>query len=504
MVVAEQNGAAADTQGIPVENPVTGEVIGTVPQSTTEQVQAAVDSARAAQAAWAARSTNERAAIIKKWAALLWEDQQNAMRVIRDETGKNDTGAFLEIVVTDAYAMYYAQHGPRILKPKRRSPAFPLLQHGRVYYKPHGVVGYITPWNYPFALAFMDIVPALVAGNSIVIKPSEITPYSVLYGVELLHQAGVPKDVAQVVTGDGKVGAALVDIVDYVCFTGSTAVGRKVAMRAAERLIPYSLELGGKDAMIVLADADIELAASYVFIGACENAGQMCISIERVYVEDAIYDHFVERVRHYAGELIVGPGDGFEVHVGSLTNLREIERAERHIEDAVAKGAELISGGKRRPDLGPLFFEPGVLINVDHTMQVMQEETFGPLIPIMRVANVDEAVRLANDSPYGLSGAVFTKDLKRGEQIATRLDTGDISVNRTSAVAAAPRLPWGGQKDSGMGRRGGPEGLLRFVSQQSVVVDKQIGMKPALGLVDPQTLMALKVMRNLRKVFPFI
>jgi len=504
MVVAEQNGATADTQGIPVENPVTGQVIGTVPQSTREDVQAAVEKARAAQVAWGDRTPRDRAHIIQKWVKMLWEDQQNAMRIIREETGKNDTGAFIEIMVTDTLASYYVQHGPRLLKPQRRSPAFPLLQHGRVYYKPHGVVGYITPWNYPLTLAMIDIVPALIAGNTIVIKPSEITPYSVIYAIDLMHQAGVPKDAAIVVTGDGEVGAALVDMVDYVCFTGSTATGRKVAVRAAERLIPYSLELGGKDAMIVLADADIELAASYVFIGACENAGQMCTSIERVYVENAIYDHFVERVRHYAGELTIGPSDGFEVNVGSLTNLREIERAERHIEDAIAKGADLISGGKRRPDLGPLFFEPGVLINVDHSMLVMQEETFGPLIPIMRVPNVEEAIRLANDSPYGLSGAIFTKDRKRGEQIATRLNTGDITVNRTNSVPASPRLPWGGQKDSGMGRRGGPEGLMRFVSPQSVVVDKQIGMKPALGLIDPQTLMAAKMMRTVRRLLPFI
>jgi aldehyde dehydrogenase (NAD+)/succinate-semialdehyde dehydrogenase/glutarate-semialdehyde dehydrogenase len=304
--------------------------------------------------------------------------------------------------------------------------------------------------------------------------------------------------------GDGRTGRALVDQVDYVAFTGSTAVGREVGKRAAERLIPHSLELGGKDPLIVMADADIEQAASGVLRGALENAGQVCVSTERVYVEEPIYDQFVERLRHWAEKLTVGNEGGFEVHVGSMTSEREMLRAENHIKNAVEKGAAVIYGGDRRPDLGPYFLEPTILVNVDHTMDIMQEETFGPLIPIMRVRDVDEALRLANDSEYGLSGAIFTRDLKRGEALATRIDSGDVSINRPQFVAGTPSLPWGGQKNSGIGRRGGPEGLMRFVAPQSILTDSLRGSLPALGHIDPITLRLILLLRRIRRYVSFI
>ncbi len=499
--MATSNGAHA-TAAIDVFNPVTGTLIGRVPNTSRPEVLAAVERAQDAGRLWSALGVEERCRLLRRFGDLLWENQQDAMRVIRDETGKNDTGAFIEIVGIDNAVNFYVQNAPGWLAPERRQPIFPIIQYARVYHKPHGVVGFITPWNYPMMLAIVDAIPALIAGNTAIIKPSEITPYSTLYAVGLMHQAGIPPHVVQVVTGDGKTGAALNETVDYVCFTGSTATGKKVAVQAAERLIPFSLELGGKDAMIVLEDADIELAASAVFIGACENAGQMCTSIERVYVEAPIYDDFVQRVRENAQKLTIGTGDGFDVHVGSMTNERELLRVEEHIRDAVEKGAEVIYGGRRRPELGPLFIEPAVLIHVDHAMKVMKEETFGPLIPIMKVSNVEEAIRLANDSEYGLSGAVFTRDLDKGERVATRIDTGDISVNRNAAAQASPALPWGGQKHSGYGRRGGKEGLMRFTTTQSIVVDRQIGTKPALSLIDPATLMAIKAIRVLRRWIP--
>ncbi|RMG76010.1 MAG: aldehyde dehydrogenase family protein [Chloroflexi bacterium] len=491
--------------GISVKNPVTGQEIGVVPKSTRDDVQAAVERAQDAQLAWGAASVEERCRVIRKWGDLIWENQERVMRVIRDETGKNDTGAFIEIIGLDNYIAYYTKHASEFLRPERRQPIFPIIQRGKVYHKPLGVVGVISPWNYPMMLAFLDAVPALLAGNTVVIKPSEITPFSALVTADLAYQAGVPEHVIQIVTGDGETGAALVDYVDMICFTGSTATGRKVAVQAAERLIPFSLELGGKDAMIVLADADLDIAASAAITGSCENAGQMCISIERIYVEEKIYDRFVEKVKTLIHQMTMGAGDGLDIHMGSMTNERELLRVEEHIKDAVEKGAEVIYGGKRRPDLGPLFFEPTILINVDHSMKIMKEETFGPVIPIMKVYNVDEAVRLANDTEYGLSGSVFTRNLALGERIATRLNTGDVSVNRTQAVPASAAMSWGGQKYSGFGgRRGDKEGILRFTATQSILVDTQIGYKPGLTILDPTTLMFLKLMRLARRYVPFL
>jgi succinate-semialdehyde dehydrogenase/glutarate-semialdehyde dehydrogenase len=500
-MMVSPNGTHAPT-AIEVFNPVTGGLIGRVPNTSPETVIAAVERAQDAGRLWQALGVEERCRLLRRFGDLLWQNQQEAMRVIREETGKNDTGAFIEMAGIDNAVTFYAHHAPRWLAPERRKALFPLIQYGRVYHKPYGVVGFISPWNYPMMLAIADAVPALIAGNTVIIKPSEITPYSVLYAVGLMHQAGIPPHVVQVVTGDGKTGSALIDHVDYVCFTGSSATGKKVAMQAAQRLIPCSLELGGKDAMIVLADANIDLAAASVFIGACENAGQMCTSVERVYVEAPIYDEFIQRVQHFAQGITLSAGDGFDVHMGSMTNERELLRVEAQIKDAVKKGAEILSGGKRRPDIGPLFFEPTVLIHVDHSMKVMKEETFGPVIPIMKVSHVEEAIRLANDSEYGLAGSVFTRDLDRGERIATQINTGSVSINRPAATQAAPAVPWGGRKQSGYSSRGGIEGLMRFTTTQSIVVDRQIGMKPALSLLDPSTLTAFKLMRMVRQWFP--
>lgn len=500
----DTNSTAVNGTRITVTNPVSGAIIGAVPAATSDEVTTAVERARLAQRSWGALDARERARILRRWGDLLWARRSEIMRVIRDETGKNETGAFLEVLVLETLVSYYSHHAPRILRPQRRAALLPLIQKGRVYYKPYGVVGCITPWNYPLLNALLDLVPALYAGNTAILKPSEIAPFSAMRAVELMHEAGVPADVVQVVTGAGDTGAALVERVDYVAFTGSTSVGREIAVRAAERLIPYTLELGGKDPLIILNDADVELAAAGVLKGALENAGQVCISTERVYAEAGIYERFVERLLHYAHQLSIGADDGFEVHVGSMTNEREVQRCEAQIEDAVRKGARVVFGGKRRPDLGPLFFEPTILVDVDHTMQIMQDETFGPLIPVMRVADAQEAVRLANDSIYGLSGAIFTKDLRRGQQLARQIESGDICINRTQILAGTHSMPWGGFKASGVGRRGGPEGLLRFVATQSIVTDNLFGQKPALTLADPLSLRIMLLLRVLRRYIPFI
>jgi succinate-semialdehyde dehydrogenase / glutarate-semialdehyde dehydrogenase len=495
----------ADREQIAVKNPVSGEVIGHVPVTTPDEVRQAAARARAAQPVWEALGVKARARLLRRWGDRLWDDQKTAIQTIRRETGKTQMGGWEEVAVIDNTISYYCQHAPRLLRPQTRRTTIPIKHTGRVYFKPHGVAGFITPWNYPLNNTFIDLIPALIAGNTVLLKPSEITPFTALYAVDLMHKAGIPQDVIQVVTGAGSTGAALLDVVDYVSFTGSTATGRKIAVRAAERLIPCSLELGGKDPLIVLKDADIDLAATEAIVGAAsENSGQVCISTERVYVESAVYDQFVDRIKHYARQLKIGAGDGYDVHIGSLTNERELLRAEAQVKDAVAKGAQVIHGGKRRPDLGPLFYEPTILTNVDHSMDVMREETFGPIIPIMRVKDEDEAIRLANDSEYGLSAAIMTKDLRHGEQLATRLQSGDVHINTTHWMFGTPTLPMGGVKNSGLGRRNGPEGLMRFVKPQSILIDNQLMQKPVLVRVDEFSMKAALLLRALRRRIPFL
>ncbi len=496
---------SAGQEAIPVKNPVTGATIGSVPVMTRDEVQAAAQRARAAQPAWEARGVKERTKLLRQWADMLWEDQKTAIEKVRSETGKTQIGAWLEVFVMDNTVAYYENRAPGLLRPQTRRSLLPGKQTARVHYKAHGVCGFITPWNYPLNNAFIDLIPALIAGNTVLLKPSEVTPFTSLYTVDLMYKAGIPRDVIQVLTGAGSTGAALVDYVDYISFTGSTATGRKIAMRAAERLIPCSLELGGKDPLIVLKDADIDLAAAGTLVGALENCGQVCISTERVYVEEAVYDQYIERIQHHAKNLNIGTGDDmFNVHVGSLTNERELLRAESQVQEAVQKGAKVLHGGKRRPDLGPLFFEPTILVNVDHSMAVMHEETFGPLIPIMKVKNAEEAVRLANDNEYGLSASIFSKDLRRAEALATQIESGDVSVNCTQWVFGTPSLPMGGVKNSGMGRRNGPEGLMRFVKPQSVLLDNQLMSKPNLTLGDPFALKTILFLRKLRRYLPFL
>lgn len=493
-----------EVQPIRVKNPITEEVIGYVHVTTPEEVAQAAGRARAAQPGWEALGAQERGRLLRKWADLLWDDQKRAIDIIRRETGKNEVGAMLEVFVIDQIVAYYQHHAPRLLKPQTRRSIVPFKQKARVYYKPYGVAGFITPWNYPLNNAFIDLIPALIAGNTVLLKPSEVTPHTALYAADLMHKAGIPQDVIQVLAGDGSTGAALLDHVDYISFTGSTHTGRRIAMRAAERLIPCSLELGGKDPLIVLKDADIELAAAGTLVGALENAGQVCISVERVYVEDAAHDQFVERIKHYAAQLKLGAEDGTHIHVGSLTNERELLRCEAQVADALDKGAQVVHGGKRRPDLGPLFYEPTVLVNVDHSMDVMCDETFGPLIPIMRVKDKDEAIRLANDNQYGLSASIFTRDLRLGEQLATRIDSGDVNVNCTQWTFGTASVPMGGVKDSGLGRRNGPEGLMRFVHSQSILIDNQLASKPNLTLLDPLAIKTAMILRQIRRHLPFL
>ena len=494
----------ADQAKIAVINPVTGKAIDHVIPASRAAVQATADRARAAQPAWVARGIKERIRLLRRWADLVWADQKGAIDVICAETGKTRTEAYAEIFVADNTVAYYGNHAPRLLRPQARRALFPIFQQAHVHYQAHGVVGLITPWNYPFYLVFGDLIPALMAGNTAVIKPTEIAPLSARYGVAKMHQAGIPTDVVQIVDGAGETGAALVDVVDCIAFTGSTEVGRQVAVRAAERLIPCSLEMGGKDPLIVLDDADLEQAVSGVLIGALQNAGQMCTSTERVYVMETVYDAFIEQLLAQVQQMRLGGGEGD--HCGSLTNEAELRRTEDQINDAVAKGAQVIYGSQRRPDLGPLFFEPTLLVNVDHTMAVMREETFGPLIPVMKIHSEAEAVALANDSHYGLSGAIYTRNMRRGTALARQIDSGDININRPAAIWGAVAAPMGGQKDSGITRRNGPEGMLRFVSVHTIVTDRvpRVLIPPGLMYFTPRLRWLIALRRRLMRFLPFL
>jgi acyl-CoA reductase-like NAD-dependent aldehyde dehydrogenase len=335
----------------------------------------------------------------------------------------------------------------------------------------------IGPWNFPLTNSFGDCIPALAAGNSVILKPSEVTPLTSLLMAEGLRASGLPEDVFQVATGDGATGAALIDEVDFVMFTGSTKTGKKVMERAAKTLTPVGLELGGKDPMIVLADADVERAANAAAYYSMNNGGQVCISIERVYVEEPVYDQFVasvtEKVRKLRQGRSAGPGS---VDVGAVTFPPQLEIIDSHVRDAVAKGARVLTGGRVAPGPG-MFYEPTVLVDVDHTMSCMTEETFGPTLPIMKVSDEEEALRLANDSPYGLQASVWTKDLRRGEALARRVEAGAVCVNDAQVNYTALELPMGGWKSSGLGTRHGAGGIRKYTQQQTLLVTRFAGKR---------------------------
>jgi acyl-CoA reductase-like NAD-dependent aldehyde dehydrogenase len=479
-MAATEPPAVAGTDEIAVENPATGAVIRTVPVMSAAQVAALVDRARAAQPAWEALGYEERGRILRRAQKWVVDNTERLVETIVAETGKTYEDAQLAEVAYAANAFgFWAKRAPEYLADEKvhSSNPFVLGRKLAVRYRPIGVVGVIGPWNYPLVNSFGDCIPAMAAGNAVLLKPSEITPLTSLLMAECMRDCGLPDGVFAVATGAGETGAALIDAVDMVMFTGSTATGKKVMARAAETLTPVSLELGGKDPMIVLADADLERAANAAAYYSMQNGGQTCISIERVYVESPVYDDFVAKVTDKVGALRQGAPTGpGSVDVGAVTFPAQLDIVTRHVEEARAAGARVTAGGHGSSAHGR-FYEPTVLVDVDHSMACMTEETFGPTLPIMRVRDAEDALAKANDSRYGLGGSVWTKDIARGEALARRMESGSVCVNDAQLNYLALELPMGGWKESGLGVRHGAAGIRKYTRQQAMLVTRFAPMK---------------------------
>jgi acyl-CoA reductase-like NAD-dependent aldehyde dehydrogenase len=483
--VARNGGGGTATIG--VENPATGEVVATVPVLGGSELAELAPRGRAAQGAWAAGGFAPRAAVMRRAQKWMLDNAERVIEVVVSETGKTwEDAQGTDLSYTVTALGFWAKYAPRYLADERLASWGSLVNFGKrqvLRYEPFGLVGVIGPWNFPIVNSFGDCIPALMAGSSVILKPSEVTPLSALLMEEMLRECGIPEGVFQVATGDAGTGAALIGEVDCVMFTGSTRTGRAVLRAAAERLIPCYLELGGNDAMIVCADADLARAANAAAFYSMNNAGQACISIERAYVESAVYDEFVRRVSDNVKQLRQGsPAGPGSVDVGAVIFAPQLEVVEEHVRDAVAKGAQVLIGGKRRPGSGR-FFEPTVLLDVDHSMQVMREETFGPVLPVMRIADPEEGVRLANDSEYGLQASVWTRDLELGEALARRLEAGSVCVNDAQLNYLALNLPMGGWKSSGLGTRHGAAGIRKYCKTQSLLItrfalDRELFMFP--------------------------
>jgi acyl-CoA reductase-like NAD-dependent aldehyde dehydrogenase len=457
-------------------DPSTGKLVERIAAALPLQLESILWQARQTQPAWAAQPLSVRCDLIRRLGEKLYARREQLAQCVTRETGKPLVESIYgEVLIAIDGIESIARNAPKILRDEHvphRNLAVK-MKSGTLRYEPYGVIGIISPWNYPLAIPLGQIVPAIVAGNSVVLKPSELTPACAALIAECFAEAGFPENVLQVVQGDGEVGAAMIEAKpDKVIFTGSVATGKRIAEACAQQLIPTVLELGGKDAMIVLSDADLAIASSAAVWGSFQNCGQACLSVERIYVEKNIAQRFTDLCVTKTKQLKLGPGSDPENEVGPMIRPQAVDRVEAQLQEAVAQGATILAGGHRRPDLGPSYFEPTVIANVNNSMLLMQEETFGPVLAIATIENADEAVAAANDSPFGLSASVWTSDAVLGRSIAARLRCGAVMVNDVASYFGIAEAPHGGRAASGWGRSHSRHGLMEMVQVKYVDVDR--------------------------------
>lgn len=452
--------------------------------STAEDVEMAFETARSAQVRWAATPLVDRKRAVLRFHDLLLSHRDEGLDLIQWETGKTRMDALKELLGVCTIARHYARDARRLLGPDRKLGLFPLFTKVSVEHHPVGVVGDIAPWNYPMFLAAADAIPALMAGNAVVLKPDHQTSLCALWTVDLMHRAGIPRRAMQVVLGYGpELGPEITERADYMMFTGSNAVGAQIAGRCGERLIGCSMELGGKNPMIVLEDADPGRAAEIAIRACFDNAGQICVGIERIYVLAGVYDAFMDRFVSRIGALRMHAELGWGTDFGSLISAEQLARVTAAVEDAVAKGATVVTGGHALPDIGPFYYAPTVLTGVTEEMVCFGAETFGPVVAVQRVDSEQEALSLANASPYGLNASVLTEDDARGARLARQIRTGSVNVNEAyEATFGSTRAPMGGRGLSGLGRRNGDEGLTRFTEAQTIAIQRGIGLGTPFGM----------------------